>query len=208
MHPSQASSSVRGIGPTYKIAVYHPDTRSVLSLPLQVLLDRIRNALKVDAEPRWLPTLVAMADGLFMQQESIVTHVGRVAGMGNLDVRSCARQVPEILASLLDSKIAEKFSVEELYRKDRLAELNHPRVWELNSWWEKLYGAIPTRSHLDWDEDEDLDIWEEGPMGLCVGKMALPLGIEPERDDVRQLLEKKTLSQHEPLYRLRLSWHR
>lgn len=205
---NSTSSVTSGLSPSYRIHVYHPDTRSLLSLPLQVLLDRIHRALKVEVDPRWLPTLVAMADGLFMQPESIARQVSNVAPLAGLEPSRARKQVPAILETLEERQIVEKSTVETLYYEKRLRELNHPRVWELNSWWEKLYGAIPTRSHLDVDDDEELDIWEDGPVGLSVGKTTLPLGVEPERDDIRILLEKKHLSQYEPLYRLRLSWHR
>jgi len=205
-----SSTSIAGSGVplSHKIHIYHPDTRSLLSLPLQVLLERIEKALKVDVDPRWLPTLIAMADGLFMQPEAIARHVSSTAAALGGDSARAVRGLPRVLETLVENRIAELATIEELYHNKRLHELNHPRVWELNDWWEKLYGAIPTRSHLDVDDEEELDIWEEGPAGLRVGKTALPLGLEPERDEVRILLERKLLSQYEELYRLRLSWHR
>lgn len=208
MNSMSSADAGTGFTPTYRIQVYHPDTRSILTLPLQVLLERIERALKVEVDPRWLPTLVAMADGLFMQPTSVGHHVASIARVVQLDAGRAVRQVPKVIEALTDHRIVERATIEELYHNNRLSELNHPRVWELNSWWEQLYGAIPTRSHLDWDDEEDLDIWEEGNAGLLVGKTSLPAGLEPERDEIRTLLEKKVLSQYEDLFRLRLSWHR
>lgn len=205
-----SSTSIAGSGVplSHKIHIYHPDTRSLLSLPLQVLVDRINRALKVDVDPKWMPTLVAMADGLFMEPEAIARHVSVTAHAFGLEPSRTVRGVPRVLEALLETRIAEKSSIEDIYHNKRWEELNHPRVWELNNWWERMYGAIPTRSHLDYEDDEDLDIWEDGPVGLCVGKTSLPMGLEPERDDVRILLERKLLSQYDELYRIRLSWHR
>ncbi len=192
--------------PSYKVYVFHPDSREPLAFPLKVMIDRIRKALDVEVRSEWFPTLVAMADGLFLQEEPILVRVSRVATMCSLDPGDEVARVPEVMDTLVESKVCEARSVEELYRLERLDELGHPRVWELNSWWHKLYGDVKTRA--DWDDAEDIELWDETLPELKVGKMALPLGVSPERDEIRKLLEKKLLSQYEPLYRLRLSWYR
>jgi len=178
----------------------------LLSVPLQALTERIERALKVQVDPRWIPTLIAMADGLFMHPDAVARGAALVASVVAADSDRVARQVGDVLELLTRQNILERLSVEDLYRADRLGELSHPRVWELNGWWENLYGIIPARS--EWDEEEDLDIWDDGPIGLPVGKTSLPMGVSPERDDIRVLLERKILSQYEFLFRLRLSWHR
>lgn len=206
MNTTLSTPAGSGLHPSYRINVYHPDTRALLTVPLQALTDRIERALKVQVEAGWMPTLVALADGLFMEREAISRAVSAVATLTGGDSSRAVRQMPEVLGVLVEHHIVERLTVEELYHAGRIDELNHPRVWELNSWWEKLYGVIPARS--EWDEEEDLDIWEDGPVGLPVGKVALPMGLEPERDEVRVLMEKRLLSQYESLFRLRLSWHR
>jgi hypothetical protein len=206
MNSTASTPTGSGLPPSYRINVYHPDTRALLTVPLQALTDRIERALKVQVDPRWLPTLVAMADGLFMQEEAVARAIACVAAIATVDPSRAVRQMPEVLEILTDHRIIERLTVEELYHAGRIDELSHPRVWELNGWWDKLYGVIPARS--EWDDEEDLDIWEDGPVGVQVGKMSLPMGLEPEREEVRQLLEKRLLSQYEPLFRLRLSWHR
>jgi hypothetical protein len=177
-----------------------------MSVPVQALTDRIERALKVSVDGRWLPTLVAMADGLFMQAVSVERHVKIVAPILDQDPHRAVKLVPDVLDALVEKNILEQHSIEDLYRASRLDELSHPRVWELNAWWEAYYGIIPAKS--EWDDEDDLDIWEEGPLGLAVGKTTLPIGVLVEREEVRNLLEKKVLTQYEPLFRLRLSWHR
>ncbi len=192
--------------PSYRVQVFHPDSREPLEFPLKVMIDRIEKALSVEVREEWYPALVAMADGLFLQEEPILVRMSRVATLASLDPGEVVARAPEVMETLVDKRICEVRSVEELYRLGRLEELGHPRVWELNGWWHKLYGVIKTRA--EWDDEEDLDLWDDSPPKLQVGKMALPLGVSPERDEIRKLLEKKLLSQHEPLYRLRLSWYR
>lgn len=206
MNSTSGASSWTPFTPSYPVHVYHPDTRAPLDFPLQVLTERIERALQVEVKLGWVPTLLALADGLFMQQEPICVGVSRVATLASLDPGSTVEQVPDVMEELLEHRICEQRTVEELYHLGRLDELSHPRVWELNGWWNKLYGVIATRSELD--DEEDLDLWDEGPIGLKVGRISLPLGVSPERDEIRKLLENKLLSQYEPLYRLRLSWHK
>ncbi len=192
--------------PDYKVYVFHPDSREPLDFPLRVLIERIERALKVQVLPQWYPTLVAMADGLFLQEEAILVRISRVATLCDLDPREEVERMPAVMERLVENKICEVRSVADLYHLERLDELSHPRVWELNGWWHKLYGVVKTRT--DWDAGEDLELWEDAPPQLKVGRMSLPVGVSPERDEVRTLLEKKLLSQYEPLYRLRLSWYR
>jgi len=207
MMQSAAGRGAEGYAPESRIHIYHPDSRAMHAIPLHVLTDRLERALDVAVKARWLPTLVAMADGLFMSPECIQGEVTRLtSGVGG-DAKRARRQVPDVLEQLCEHSIIEKQSVESLYRLGRLEELNHPRVWEINGWWEKLYGVIPARS--EFDDEPDLDLWEDGLQpALEIGKTSLPIGMEPERDEIRLLMEKKLLSQYEFLYRLRLSWHR
>ena len=194
------------LSPSYRLEIYHPDSRELLDVPLRVLTERIERALDVRVQPRWWPALVAMADGLFMHPDAIRRAVVKVALMARLDSDQAADEVPEVIDELTAQRILERHSIEELYRADRMDELNHPRVWELNGWWESLYGVIPTRPA--WEDEDELDLWDDGPEGIDIGKTSLPIGMEPERDEVRALLEAQVLTQYEPLYRLRLSWHR
>lgn len=188
-----------------RICVRHPETREPSELPLGEFLFRIEQGLGCAVEQAWIPLLAAMADGLFMQREGILWRAR--AGRGLVDpsrLPDRGRLADSALDDAVAAGVVEAATVEDIYRAGRWEGLERPRTWELNGWWEALFGVIPMPpAREDDDDDEEVD-----PLpAIPVGKRAHPFGLQSEDNQVRQLLERGLLSQGERLFRLRVSIH-
>ena len=189
-----------------KVRVRDPITRVPEVVPLGEFLLRVEVGLGVSLRVEWLPVLVALADGLFLQREVILKR--SQTGRGFVETPA-AEYLPTDAAlwvdELVESGVVEVATVEEVYRSGRLAQLQFPRTWELNGWWENLYGLVPMPPAFDDDPEDDEEVEEGTDLQLEIKPH--PLGLQSEDNQVRILLEKGLLSQHEPLYRLKMSLH-
>lgn len=183
-----------------RVLARHPDTREALPLPLAEFLFRVEKSLDVQLQPEWVPLLVAMADALFITAEGVLWRAR--AGRGLDPPLPVPAQVePESLVSAVDAGVVEALKVEEIYRAGLWDSLERPRTWELNGWWERLYGAVPMPPA---PEDEDPS---EEAEHLRLGVQTHPFGLQSPDNQVRALLEEGILRQDETMYRLRVSVH-
>ena len=138
-----------------------------------------------------------MADGLFMTETSVRARA--YAGRGWLGERLPMKEGEGGLEALVAAQLVEVSPVEEIYHRGIWHELEQPRTWELNGWWEALFGAIPMPPAEEAPEEKTPD------STLDVGVQAHPVGLQSADNQVRLLLERGLLTQKEPLYRLRVS---
>lgn len=189
-----------------KVRIRDPLTRAAQVMALGEFLLRVEVCLGFTVKVEWVPVLVAMADGLFLQRGVVLDRA--TTGRGFVEspgAEYLPNNVLKLLGELQETGAVEVATVEEIYRSGRLAQLQLPRTWELNGWWENLYGMVPMPPAFEEEGDDD-EVWEEG-VDLKLEIKPHPVGLQSEDNQVRILMEKGLLSQYEPLFRLKMSVH-